>query len=436
MNLINKEKDKIISIVKSLRPIKYLYSKQNKDYDKYFRGSNLKDFVKQLNSQRKLSDFLAPGERLDEFDNKKTDTNAIYKNAFNYYEELSNLKKIPFSMFLQKNKTSRYNSENSKYNKNKKIKNKKTKEIKTIKLNKIKNKGDIDVTLDPGRYNPNYDYIRRRYPCAYLGKPKNEEESYIKIMLEKESVDKKDDKNILKETNFGNNKNIQNDRNVILKSEKNKNKLLYTSYSHRSVDETPNTDLKFKKIYLKNYNNIRIIKKEENDKVTSDSPPKVKTAKSSVKLLNTASSWTNTNYIENTKMDKNKSNGNSNFHFYNTQKAFKIHKKVLIKKSSHENLRCPVMFNKMQGRDRPVNFMEGFKEGNKIGYNPNYSFIRPHVPSTIFSSQRQYQEIKKYMIYKIIRSYCYNSEQYFVFNFNKNKKYEKTTKYRSLLEHF
>ena len=53
MYLINRKKDNIISIVKSIRPINYLYSKQNKDYDKYFRGSCLKDFVKQINSQKK-----------------------------------------------------------------------------------------------------------------------------------------------------------------------------------------------------------------------------------------------------------------------------------------------------------------------------------------------------------------------------------------------
>ena len=32
MNLINREKDNILSIAKSLRPLKDLYSKQNKDF--------------------------------------------------------------------------------------------------------------------------------------------------------------------------------------------------------------------------------------------------------------------------------------------------------------------------------------------------------------------------------------------------------------------
>ena len=52
----------------------------------------------------------------------------------------------------------------------------------------------------------------------------------------------------------------------------------------------------------------------------------------------------------------------------------------------------------------------------------------PHVPTTIFKSQRKYEEIKKYMTNKIIRSYRYNSENYFVFLYNKkieDKKEEK-----------
>ena len=429
MNLFFKEKDNILSIIKTLSPIKYLYSRQNKAYDKYFRGANLKDFVKQINSQKTINKYLAPDERLEEFDDKNTDIKPTHKNSFNYFEELSNLKKISFSVFLKKNKTSKNNSENKKDNKNKIIE--KTKEIKIIKLNKKKKKKDIIITIEPGRYNPNYDYIRRRNPCAYLGKPKDAEEFYNKTVREKGRKDKKILKNIIKEYNFEYNKNIQNSRNANSKNEKNKKKLLYTFYPHRLVDDRPNTVLKLKKINLKHYRNIRKINKKENNYVTLDSPTKVKTAKSSIKLLNTVSSWTKTNYMDNMKRDKNKSIGNSIIHFYNTQRPFRIHKKNLTKKTSYENLRCPIIFNKMPGRDRPVNFIKETKDENKIPYNPNYNYIKPHVPSTIFRAQRQHQDIKKYMTYKIIRSYCYNTEEYFVFNFNNNKEHEMKTKTKS-----
>ena len=227
MNLLNQEKDNITKIVKSLRPIKYLYSKQNKDFDKYFRGSNLKDFVKQINAEKKFNVFLGPGEQINEFTSKNTDSKVVFKNAFNYFEELSNLKKLPLAAFKKGTKTSRYNSENSKYKKIKKTKNKRNEEI---KLKKIRNNADEDVTLDPGRYNPNYDFIRRRYPCAYLGKPKKLEDSTTKILLEqeKESEDKSESKNKLNEINKEineNNKNIKTNRNLKLKGEKTDKKL-------------------------------------------------------------------------------------------------------------------------------------------------------------------------------------------------------------------
>ena len=137
MNLLNQEKDNITKIVKSLRPIKYLYSKQNKDFDKYFRGSNLKDFVKQINAEKKFNVFLGPGEQINEFTSKNTDSNVVFKNAFNYFEELSNLKKLPLAAFKKGTKTSRYNSENSKYNRYKKIKKKKNKRNEEIKLKRV-----------------------------------------------------------------------------------------------------------------------------------------------------------------------------------------------------------------------------------------------------------------------------------------------------------
>ena len=103
MNLINKDKDNIISIVKALKPIDYLYSKQNKDYDKIFRSSSLRGLIKQINSRPKYNEFLKPGESLEELNHKnKTIMNINFKSTFNYIEELSNLKNLPM-VLLDKN---------------------------------------------------------------------------------------------------------------------------------------------------------------------------------------------------------------------------------------------------------------------------------------------------------------------------------------------
>ena len=59
---------------------------------------------------------------------------------------------------------------------------------------------DENVTLDPGRYCPKYDYIRKKIPCAFIGKPKNTEDDYLiqdeenKIKEETEKKQKKQKK--------------------------------------------------------------------------------------------------------------------------------------------------------------------------------------------------------------------------------------------------
>ena len=88
-----------------------------------------------------------------------------------------------------------------------------------------------------------------------------------------------------------------------------------------------------------------------------------------------------------------------------------------------DNLKFPVIFDKMQGRERPI-FVLGTKENSRTSYNPNYNIIRPHIPSFIFKSERRNQEFKKYMTGKIIRSYCCNPEQYFVFEYKDSKENE------------
>ena len=170
MKFLNREKDNIISIVKSLRPINYLYSKQNKDYDKFFRSSSLKGLIRQINARPKYNEFLKPGESLEELNNKNnTILNVNFKSTFNYLEELSNLKNLPMVLVNKKLfKRGRFNDDYAEHSLNSNEKRKKNKENekkkKKEKIAQIKNSGDADVTLDPGRYHPNYNFIKKRYP--------------------------------------------------------------------------------------------------------------------------------------------------------------------------------------------------------------------------------------------------------------------------------
>ena len=258
MNLINRKKDNIIPIVKSLRPIKDLYSKQNKDYDKYFHGSCLKDFVKQINSQKKADYILDPGENINEYDDKNKDSGIDFKNALNYFRELSKLKKLPFSKLNKVIiKSKRYNSEENKKNKKKKNKSNKLnkRRRKIINLVRIKNNADADITLDPGKYNPNYNYIKRRYPCAFFGKVKKDDNSLSQSKLdnseEKDNEnDKKDNKDLNKdkEEKKVDSKNNKNDNKKI---DKNKKKL-FISFSNKDTNfKDKKNDSKDKQIKFK-----------------------------------------------------------------------------------------------------------------------------------------------------------------------------------------
>ena len=230
MNFFNSEKDNIITIVKTLKPIKNIYSKQNKDFDKYFHGLSLKYLVDHMKIQKKYNPYLNPGESLDEPDNNSI-MNINFKSTFNYLDELNKVKSLPTikkisnNIKIIKNKT--------KGKKNKKIlEKKKQDEISNLVRKKM---WDENVTLDPGRYYPKYDYIRKKIPCAFIGKPKITEEDYIiqneekkeetekKIKKEKINIQEKKEEN----DNI-NNKDIKNanPKNKIILNESDSSKIL------------------------------------------------------------------------------------------------------------------------------------------------------------------------------------------------------------------
>ena len=433
MNLINKEKDNIISIVKALKPIDYLYSKQNKDYDKIFRSSSLRGLIRQINSRPKYNEFLKPGESLEELNHKnKTIMNINFKSTFNYIEELSNLKNLPM-VLLNKNiiKRGRFNSDYEENMNNSKRKNKNDKKKKKKKIQQIKNRGDADVTLDPGRYHPNYDFIKKRYPCAYLGKPKSKEKTLYKHIKNNDEEEKKgnnlDNKYLLKTSKMSNNKRINfyetiSNKAIGFKTKTTKNKKMnYSSYNFYSIPKSSINNNGNKKIKI--LNDIRKKKIKSVNKMNE---------------YNTVSFWSHTMDLDRSKKftdqikvinDKNKTNY---MNFTNSMGDFKKIKKI-SKNVSASNLKCPIFFDKMPGRDRPINFVDGAWEGCRTNYNPDYNIIRPHIPSIIFKNKRKYQNFKKYITGKIIRSYCYSPDKYFVFEIKENKENEVSGKYGTII---
>ena len=425
----NKEKDNIISIVKSLHPINYLYSKQNRDYDKYFRSSSLKGLIKQINSRPIFNDLMKPGESFEEMNNKKnTFMDVNFKSTFHYIQELSNLKNLPMvSLDKYYYKRDRYNSDykqqilNNKEKKRKMLEEEKKKKLE--KISQIKNSGDAEVTLDPGRYHPNYNFIKRRYPCAYLGKPKTKEDSFYKE--EKKDIEK-DIIEVIEQENTNTNNENENDtsnQNINL----NKNHFAETSFNKSTKSNRNINYIKTKKMNFSSPNFYSMQKGALSCKNISNKYKLRQLNKS--KEHNTATSWSN-----NLDLDKSK-NISEQLKIFNEKNktTYKIIKKKPNKSSSLGNLRCPIVFDKMPGRDRPINFIDSNKDACRINYNPHYDIIRPHIPSTIFKCKRKFQNFKKYITGKIIRSYCYSPDNYFVFEIKNNKDNNILGKYSSIL---
>jgi hypothetical protein len=241
---------------------------------------------------------------------------------------------------------------------------------------KINNEND--VTLDPGKYHPKYDIILKRYPVAFIGRSNDEDKknsnSKIKIII-KENENKK----------INNSSDViyqNNSKPVKNKKEKNKylpyKKINPSSTMYKSISEKKFPTLE--KIKINNIKNKTISKKfypNENK---------------------------NINRNRNTNLKENKKN-----------------KSKLFSMSSSDNInkiRCPIVFNKMPGRDRNVVIMPSCRD---VDYSPNYEIIRPHAPEIKFKNQFDLSKFKKFMTGKIIRSYCFTPDKYFVFEMSENK---------------
>ena len=438
MNFFNSEKDNIITIVKTLQPIKNIYSKQNKDFDKYFHGLSLKYLVDHMKIQKKYNPYLNPGESLDEPDNNSI-MNINFKSTFNYLDELNKVKSLPTikkisnNIKIIKNKT--------KGKKNKKIlEKKKLDEISNLVRKKM---WDENVTLDPGRYYPKYDYIRKKIPCAFIGKPKITEEDYI---IQNEEKKEETEKKIKKEKINIQEKKEENDNinNKDIKNANPKNKIILNeSDSSKILLDKINSNLDSpKKNNMNNRSNILYPSANKKMKISQKTD---KFSSSIIKHQNTASSWSNTLELDSSKKlseqyktrDNNRNisiENSSKFNYYSTQKInFKTNKRYSLKNMPMSNLKCPIIFDKMQGRDELDELDKKSKAVYRINYNPDYNVLRPHIPTIKFKSVRQYQDFKKYINGKIIRSYWYNPQQYFVFEYKENKENDINGNYGNIM---
>ena len=435
-------RDNIISILKSIQPINYKYSQKNRDLDKSFKTRSLENLLKSLDYKPKIYDEYAPDP---EFLNRKNQFDINFQSSNEYIRELSDLNNLPLVMsnknFL-KNGTFNPDYEiNPVKNKDdqKKIlleKERRKKERLQIRLDRLKKWRQSNNSLDPGKYHPNYDFIKRKIPSVYIREPivKKEKKVEEKEKEENENKIKKVNKNEDGNGEENNNNNNENEINskfdgdkkkeMIEKEEDNINKNMTDSHS---VNDNLSINDSAKKAVIRNIrsNYERDINYRRNSRIYFEKNT------STVSDYNTLEGNKSTNIDEVSSAHKGsnhccsaKKNLSKNLFLpkIETKKIKYIksmkRKKNRFRSSSLANIKNPIVFKKMMGRE---DVLFGNNSFNLMSYFPNYESTMPHIPATIFKYHKNIQNFKKYINGKIIRGYHYSPEKYFVIEFQRSK---------------
>jgi len=406
--------DNITQILKSISPLKNTFSKVSKKFDKSFKYSSLDNLVKSLDVKYVYKDQFEPDP---EIVLHKNDYNVNFQNSYDYLDELSDVNNLPL-VLQNKNciKDGDFNPDyendinkkeiNKKYIKEEEGKRKKERLRKRIE--RLKKFRDSDSNIDPGKYHPNYDAIKRRYPCAYIRDPnihikdswlincpfRNTFEEFKRLENEKKENLKKINANKKENNQNIKNQNQNLNNNNISKNDLNNNNnvsIINKISSFNSNENSPRS-ISTNEINKEKSEEDSLSSKAKNLKVKNIIPEKLK--KLSLPM------------IINSPRNHNVSN------ISNISKVFSPKKRV-SRSVSYENIfnnnKSPINFNKMKGRENL--FVES---KYLISYNPNYDSTFPHVPSTIFKYAKNKQNYKKYINGKIIRGYYYNPRDYYV----------------------
>lgn len=371
--------DNFNSIIKSLKPIKLRFSKQSLYHDKIFKKSSLETLDRKLNGPKKSPENFQSSQLYKKIDYLYN----VRNNSYDYFEDIKGAKNIP----LKINKKG-YNFVKNLYNPEFEVKpedryfyndNAKRYFFDAKRYNRSKKLFKFEVfALDPGYYHPNYNYIKKRIPCIDFSKSRN--------IQEKNEMAKTSDDN-----NKENSRCLENKENII---------------NSNQINHTNNIEIEEEK--LNNYNNSLKTENEENSQKEENN--KSKNILNFKYSITPKKSYPITNNEEVKKIKK-----------YNLPKIQKIHKST-----SQITISTPIMisFNKMIGRNKKNTQKLKLIKGEEIDYSPNYSCTLPHVRSVSFKSNGNMQNHKKFIVNKILRSYYFNSDSYYVIDCKKNEKKE------------
>ena len=361
---MSKNQDNITRILKSIKPLKIHFSKIGRQINQTFKYASLNNLIKSIGKKQVYIDKFVPAP-----DKKihKNDYDVNFLNSLKYLQEFSDINNLPL---VAKNRHYMKGGEfdfdldieNLKRENSLKYFLKLEEERKKEKIKRskelLKKYRESDLNLNLGKYNPEYDIIKPRIPKAYIRSPNSHiKDSWLFNCPFRNTFEDFKLKQQLKNKN----KNLNNNgQNIKSNSKRNKKKIRKISFNN-------------------SYNNSQI---SHNSKNSEEFP--------------------NIVYL-------------SNKHLTNINiKRIKRIKKIKNKSFSESNIKGGILFNKMRKR-RSL-----FKKcDSNISYYPNYEFILPHTPSYVFEYNRNKRNYKKYMNGKIIRSYSYNSDDYYVMQLRK-----------------
>ena len=459
-------RDNIMTILKSITPIRYKFSKEYKQLDKAFKSMSLQNLMKSLDYHPKLRDEFTPSP---EFLNNKNKYEINFKNSNEYIKELSDLNNLPL-IVNNKNclKNGQFNDEydvnplNNKDEKKKLLDEKERRKRERLeeRLRRFKLWKESDSNTDSLKYNPNYDFIKKKVFSVHIRPP-----SVKKVRISKAENEKNEDKK--KKNLVGNNTTLNNTQNqnitqsqninqnqtqIAITFDKNKNdpnniNITMNNIQNPNVKESGNKNhsLIMNDSHSNRSNSSRMRYKELNNNFSSKTisrnilktKAKVMNLKNRLKVYDKNSS-TNSDYntieinkstnIEDVSLfhqDREKfssihsmRNINNNKNIYLPKITKKIKRPLKSRTKRNNGIKHSIYFKKMLGRKDDL-FGEQAK--NVIAYCPNYDFFRPHIPTTTFKYKKNDDDYKKYVTGKIIRGYKYSPEKYFVFEYKKNK---------------
>ena len=331
-----------------------IYSKSNVNYDRILGDRSLKGFVK-INKRPKIVKKINileeiqqkyPNEAKDEKDKKDPHefiSQLILKNSETNKNDINNNNKYYKIFKSQPNYNPQKNSFKNYFNSHK---------------NK-KNYQEI-VSLDPFKYNPNYDAIFKKVP-------------YVKIVEPKETI--KSEIKILKQKNF-----LTSVPSSIDNTYENENSKNNSSIEDNSKDNSSN-DIKLplvksNRVYNRNDNNHALrFSKYGNQR----------------------------NFLDDLKIENEDKDNNKNNFYSNSISTEKINRKKIF----------TVNFDKMMSR-KGNDFVNSYslKTPSVYRYSPNYDYVKKTPAKISFSYHNENNEMnkKKVLLRKILASYHVDTE--------------------------